>query len=46
MKWAIHDGQELSTELDYAPLADGVRAKVDEAIKTISYQGTALAAGN
>ncbi|HVT91093.1 MAG TPA: phosphate ABC transporter substrate-binding protein PstS [Tepidisphaeraceae bacterium] len=43
LKWAVHDGQQLSSELDYAPLAAGVQAKVDAAIATISYKGSALA---
>jgi hypothetical protein len=43
LNWAITDGQQLSSELDYAPLADGVRAKATEALKMITYQGAAVA---
>ena len=43
--WAIHDGQQFATELDYAPLAAPVQAKVEEALKTITYKGEALTIG-
>jgi phosphate transport system substrate-binding protein len=44
LNWAITSGQQFSSELDYAPLADGVRAKAADALKAITYQGSALAA--
>jgi|SRR5579871_2325874 len=33
LKWAVHEGQELATPLDYAPLPKAVVAKVDAALK-------------
>jgi phosphate transport system substrate-binding protein len=43
LTWAINDGQQLSTDLDYAPLAEGVKAKAAAALKMITYQGAAVA---
>ena len=43
LNWAITDGQTLSSSLDYAPLADGVKAKAVEALKGVTYQGNAVA---
>jgi phosphate transport system substrate-binding protein len=40
--WATHDGQRFATELGYAPLAPEVRAKVEAALKTITYRGEIL----
>ncbi len=40
--WATHDGQKFATELDYAPLADAVKSKVEDALKTLSYGGAAV----
>ena len=37
--WATHDGEKLASELDYAPLSDGVQKKLEAALKTITYQG-------
>jgi phosphate transport system substrate-binding protein len=42
LNWAVHDGQQFSAELDYAPLAPPVREKVDAALKSATYQGNAL----
>ncbi|HMB95506.1 MAG TPA: hypothetical protein VKK61_05665 [Tepidisphaeraceae bacterium] len=42
LTWAIHDGQQFSSELDYAPLAAPVQAKDEAALKAITYQGNAL----
>jgi phosphate transport system substrate-binding protein len=42
LKWAVTDGQQLSSELDYAPLADGVRTKVLDAIGTITHEGKTM----
>jgi phosphate transport system substrate-binding protein len=44
LNWAVTGGQALASELDYAPLADGVRAKAIDALKTITYQGNAVTA--
>jgi phosphate transport system substrate-binding protein len=43
--WAVHDGQQYAAELDYAPLAPEVQAKVEEALKTITYKGQPLDIG-
>jgi phosphate transport system substrate-binding protein len=40
--WATHDGQQHASELDYAPLAPEVRAKVDQALQAINYKGQSL----
>jgi phosphate transport system substrate-binding protein len=40
--WATHDGQKLTTELDYAPLSPSVQKKVDDALKTVNYKGQSL----
>jgi phosphate transport system substrate-binding protein len=40
--WAIHDGQQYAAELDYAPLAPEVQAKVEQALKAINYKGQSL----
>ncbi len=44
--WATHDGQRYAAELDYAPLAPEVQAKVEQALKTITYKGQALDVGS
>jgi phosphate transport system substrate-binding protein len=36
--WAIHDGQQFCTALDYAPLSHGAVTKANS-IQKISYQG-------
>jgi phosphate transport system substrate-binding protein len=43
--WVTHDGQRYAAELDYAPLAPEVQAKVEEALKGITYQGQPLTVG-
>ena len=40
--WSTHDAQKFAGDLDYAPLADGVQKKVEEALKTLTYQGQSL----
>jgi phosphate transport system substrate-binding protein len=40
--WSIHDGQEFSTDLLYAPLPTDVVKKAEAEIKSISYQGQPL----
>jgi len=43
LKWATTaEGQSLATSLDYAPLADGVKAKAAEAIDGLTYSGAPL----
>ncbi|HJQ80175.1 MAG TPA: phosphate ABC transporter substrate-binding protein PstS [Lacipirellulaceae bacterium] len=44
--WATHDGQQYAAELDYAPLAPEVQAKVEQALKVISYKGQSLRIAN
>jgi phosphate transport system substrate-binding protein len=39
LNWATHDGQKFATDLDYAPLAPAVQAKVDAALKQLTYAG-------
>lgn len=43
LTWAAHDAQKFNTDLDYAPLSDGVQKKVDAAIKDISFAGAPVA---
>jgi phosphate transport system substrate-binding protein len=43
--WATHEGQRYAAELDYAPLAPEVQAKVEQALKTITYKGQPLVVG-
>ena len=40
--WSIHDGQQFSTDLLYAPLSTDVVKKAEVEIKSISYQGQPL----
>jgi phosphate transport system substrate-binding protein len=40
--WAIHDGQQYSAALDYAPLSSAAVAKAEAEILTIKYQGQPL----
>lgn len=44
LKWATSEGQDLAAELDYAPLAPGVRAKVGEAIGQLQWSGKPIGA--
>jgi phosphate transport system substrate-binding protein len=37
LKWAVTDGQKLSSQLDYAPLPDGVQQRELKLIDTIKY---------
>jgi len=43
--WATHDGQKIAAELNFAPLAKGVQAKVEAALKTITFEGKELPIG-
>jgi phosphate transport system substrate-binding protein len=40
--WNVHDGQQYTTGLDYAPLSAGAVAKAEAQIRSISYQGQPL----
>ena len=40
--WATHGGQKLCSELEYAPLASEVQAKVGETLTHFTYKGEAL----
>lgn len=40
--WATHEGQKLATELGYAPLAPEVTAKVEAALKQLTFRGEPL----
>jgi phosphate ABC transporter phosphate-binding protein len=40
--WAIHDGQQYSTSLDYVPLPANVVAADEQLLMTLNYQGTPL----
>jgi len=40
--WAIHDGQQYSAALDYAPLSSAAVAKAENEILSIKYQGQSL----
>ena len=37
LKWAVTDGQKISSTLDYAPLPDNVQSRELELIGTIRY---------
>lgn len=43
--WAVHDGQKLAKDLDYAPLPDPVVKKVEERLKTLHAGSEKLLAG-
>ncbi len=40
--WAVHDGQQYTSALDYAPLSTTALAKAEALIKSIMYQGQAI----
>ena len=40
--WNIHDGQQYTTGLDYAPLSAGAVANAENEIRSINYQGQPL----
>ncbi len=46
LTWATHDGQKFATELDYAPLAPAVVAKVDAALGMLTSEGQPIKAKN
>ena len=43
--WTTHEGQRYAAELDFAPLAPEVQAKVEQALKTVTYKGQPLVTG-
>ena len=40
--WAIHDGQQYATPLDYGPLSSTAVTKAENEILSIKYQGQPL----
>jgi len=40
--WAIHDGQQYTSPLDYAPLSNEAVSKAEKQILSMQYQGQAL----
>ncbi len=40
--WAVHDGQQFATALQYGPLSSSVITKAENEIKSIKYQGQPL----
>jgi phosphate transport system substrate-binding protein len=40
--WAVHDGQQYSTNLDYVPLPANVVAADEQLLMSLNYQGTLL----
>jgi phosphate transport system substrate-binding protein len=42
LKWAIRDGQKMTTPLLYAPIPKPVAEKVDKAIRQINFKGKGL----
>jgi len=44
--WVTHDGQQMAADMGYAPLAPAVQAKVESAIKSLTYKGQSLQVGS
>ena len=44
LRWAVTDGQKLTTALDYAPLPKPVQERVLKTIDTLTVQGTKVSA--
>ena len=44
LKWATTEGQSTAKEMDYAPLAEPVRKKVEAALGTLTWSGSPVAA--
>jgi phosphate transport system substrate-binding protein len=44
--WATHEGQRFAADLGYAPLAPEVQGRVEEVLKTLTYQGKSLDVGH
>ena len=43
--WSTHEGQRYATDLGYAPLAPELQAKVEKALKGLTYRGESLKIG-
>ena len=43
LTYITHDGQKIAPQLDYAPLNDAIQAKVTATLKTLEFQGKAVA---
>jgi phosphate transport system substrate-binding protein len=43
--WAVHDGQQFATPLDYAPLPQAVVKKVEAKLKTLTAKGQPIPVG-
>lgn len=43
LTWATHDGQKFAIDLDYAPLSEGVRKRVEAALETVRFHGQSVA---
>lgn len=44
LRWAVKDGQALTTQLDYAPLPKSLQERVLKTIDTLTVQGTKVSA--
>jgi phosphate transport system substrate-binding protein len=44
LSWATHDGQKMTTEMDYAPLSDAVVQKVDASLAKTTWSGAPISA--
>jgi phosphate transport system substrate-binding protein len=42
LMWATHNGQELATQLDYAPLSAAVRERDAQALKGLNWSGVSI----
>jgi phosphate transport system substrate-binding protein len=40
--WATHEGQKFAAEMDYAPLAEPVQRKVEEALRAVTYKANPI----
>jgi phosphate transport system substrate-binding protein len=38
ISWCVHDGQSFVSALPYAPLSEGLVAKIDEKLKTVKFE--------
>jgi len=43
LMWALHDGQQYATSLNYAPLSPEAVAKAEALVRSITYNGASLA---
>ena len=42
LMWATHQGQKFAADMDYAPLAPEVQAKVAEALRSLTFKGSPI----